>query len=85
MVLSALKRLLHRPAIRLGLARHPRRRFRDPRFVSFLSQNNRKTLNTDFQDTVLRGRKFAKQALVLMLAVAGAWILIESAQALSVF
>jgi hypothetical protein len=69
----------------MGLAGPSRRRFRDPRFVSFLSQNNRKMLNTDFQDAVLRGRKLARHAFVLLLAIGGAWILLESAQALSVF
>jgi hypothetical protein len=84
-VIRALKNFLHRPAIRMGLARNPRRRFRDPRFVSFLAMNNRKTLDTDFQDTVLRGRRVAKQAFTLLLALGGAWIVLESAKALSVF
>jgi hypothetical protein len=84
-VRRALKNFLHRPAIRFGLGRYPRRRFRDPRFVSFLTQNNRKMLDTDFQDTVLRGRKLAKQAFVLALVVGCAWVVLESAQALSVF
>jgi hypothetical protein len=42
-------------------------------------------LDTDFQDTVLRGRKLAKQAFVLALVVGCAWVVLESAQALSVF
>lgn len=80
-----LKRVFHRPAIRFGLARDSRGKFRDPRFVSFISQSNRKTLNTDFQDAVLRGRKVFRYALVAGLACAGAWIILESAHALSVF
>jgi len=84
-VLRALRAFLHRPAIRFGMARFPRRRFRDPRFVSFLSQSNRKALDTDFQDAVLRGRRVARHAFVVLLVLGGAWILIESAQALSVF
>ncbi len=82
---SLLKYLLHRPAIRFGLARDSRGKFRDPRFVSFISQSNRKTLNTDFQDAVLRGRKVLRYALVAGVAVGGAWVVIESAHALSMF
>jgi hypothetical protein len=84
-VLNALKQLCHRPALRFGLARDVRGRLRDPRFVSFLSQGDRKLLNTDFHDAVLRGRKFARRAFVAALALGGAWIVLESARALSVF
>jgi hypothetical protein len=80
-----LKRLLHRPVIRFGLARDSRGKFRDPRFVSCISQSNRKMLNTDFQDAVLRGRKLVRYALVAAVACAGAWVVLESAHALSVF
>jgi hypothetical protein len=82
---SFLKNLLHRPALRFGVAKDARGRFRDPRFVSFIAQNNRKTLNTDFQDAVLQGRKLARYALVAGLCLAGAWIVLESAHALSMF
>ena len=67
------------------MAQDRRRRFRDPRFVSFLSEFNRKTLDTDFQDAVLRGRRLFKQALIVLVAAGGAWVLLESAKALSVF
>ena len=84
-MLSLLKNLFHRPAIRFGLARDPHGKFRDPRFVSFISESNRKTLNTDFQDAVLRGRKVARYALVAALVGVGAWVVVESARALSMF
>jgi hypothetical protein len=84
-MLSALLRFFHRPALRFGLARDSRGRFRDPRFVSFLSQNNRKTLNTDFQDAVLRGRRLARNVLIVAAAAGAAWIALESAKALSLF
>jgi hypothetical protein len=84
-VLRALKNLCHRPAIRFGLARDGRSHLRDPRFVSFVAQSNRKTLDTDFHDAVLRGRKLARKAFVVLLALGGAWIALESARALSVF
>lgn len=84
-MLSLLKNLFHRPVIRFGLARSGRGKFRDPRFVSFISQNNRKALNTDFKDAVLQGRKIFRYALVAGLICGGAWVLVESAHALSMF
>jgi hypothetical protein len=80
----AVKRLWQVPAARLGLARDPGR-FRDPRFVSFLVQNNRRTVDTHVQDAVLRGRRLAKQALIVAVALGGAWFVLESAKALSTF
>jgi hypothetical protein len=61
------------------------REVRDPRFVSFISQSNRKTLNTDFKDAVLKGRKVLRYALVAALIAGGAWVVLESAHALSMF
>ena len=84
-VLRVLLNLCHRPAIRFGLVRDPRGRFREPRFVSFLSQSNRKVLDTDLHDTVLRGRKLMRNALKFALVGSAAWIVLESAKALSVF
>ena len=84
-MLRALQSLFHRQAFRFGLASDSRSRLRDPRFVSFLAQNNRKTLNTDLQDAVLRGRRLVKQGLIVLLIAGGAWIVLESAKALSVF
>ncbi len=80
-----LKRLWHVPAVRLGMARDRRGRFRDPRFVSFLVQNNRRTVDTHVQDAVLRGRRLAKHALIVAVALGGAWFVLESAKALSAF
>jgi hypothetical protein len=84
-MLSLIRNLFHRPAIRFGLARNDRGRFRDPRFVSFISQSNRKALNTDFKDAVLRGRRIFRFALIAALVCGGAWVLVESAHALSMF
>ena len=58
---------------------------RNPRFVSFLAQSNRKRLDTDFHDAVLRGRRFARQALLALLIGGCAWVSLESARALTVF
>ncbi|PTX91588.1 hypothetical protein DB354_17085 [Opitutus sp. ER46] len=84
-MLRFLLNLCHRPAIRFGLRRDTRGRFRDPRFASFMHQSNRKTLDTDLHDAVLRGRRLMRGAFKLALAGGCAWVLLESAKALSVF
>ena len=84
-VLRALLNVCHRPAVRFGLRRDSRGRFRDPQFVSFMAQSTRRKLNTDVHDVVLRGRKFMRTLLKLGLAGGAAWVVLESAKALSVF
>lgn len=69
----------------MGMARDSRGLRRDPRFVSFMAHNNRKTLDTNFHDAVMRGRRLLRHGLVLLVAVGFAWVVIESAKALSVF
>ena len=69
----------------MGMARDSRGHLRDPRFVSFMAQTNRKTLDTNFHDTVIRGRRLLRHGLVMLVAVGFAWVVIESAKALSVF
>ena len=84
--MRALKNLFHRPALRFGLARDRRHgRLRDPRFVSFVAQSNRKTLNTDLRDVMLNSRAFFRRVLLTAAILGATWIAIESAQALSVF
>jgi len=77
--------LFHRPVIRSGMTRDARGPFRNPRFVSFIAQSNRKTLDTHFQDTVLRSRKLLRQVFVVVLVGGCAWVVLESAKAFSMF
>lgn len=84
-MLRSLLAFFRRPVIRTGPTRDPRGRFRDPRFATFIAQNNRRTVDTDFQDTVLRGRKLMRNLLRLAAFGGAAWVVIESAKALSVF
>jgi len=84
-VLRALLNLCRRPTLRFGVRHDPRGRFRDPRFVSFMSATNRKALDTDRHDAVLKGRKLVKNLLRLAVLGGGAWVVLESAKALSVF
>jgi len=84
-VLRVLLNLLHRPAVRSGLPRGVQGQIRNPRFVSFLAQSNRKTLDTNFHDTVLRGRRLARQVLFVLIGAGCAWVVLESAKAISTF
>lgn len=84
-MLRALLNLLRRPTLRFGMERDSRSRLRDPRFISYLAQSNRKALDTDFHDAVLRGRKLARNLFRLALAGGCVWVVVESAKALSVF
>jgi hypothetical protein len=82
---ALIRNLLPRVPFRFETAPDPRGKFRDPRFASFISATNRKTLNTDFKDAVLKGRKVVRYALVAAVACGGAWVLVESAHALTMF
>ena len=84
-MLRAALNLFHRPAIRFGLAQDSRSKLRDPRFVSYLAQSNQKKLDTDFHDAVLRGRKMMRTLFRFALIGGCAWVIVESARALSVF
>lgn len=84
-MLRALLNLLRRPGLRFGMDEDRRSRFRNPRFASFLAENNRGRLDTDFQDTVLRARKFGRRVIWLALAGGAAWVALESAKAWSIF
>jgi len=60
-------------------------RLRNPRFVSFMATNNRRRIDTDLLDAMLRSRKWMINALRLALGSGVAWVLLESARALSIF
>ena len=50
-----------------------------------MAENNRHSLDTDVRDAALKGRKLMKSLLHIGLALGGAWVVLESARALSVF
>ena len=60
-------------------------RFQNPQFVSFMAQNNRRRVDPNLHDAVLRGRKLTRNVLRFALAGGCAWIVLESAKALSIF
>ena len=84
-MLRAVFRLCDRLSFRFGARRDPRGRFARPQFASFMAENNRKPFETDLRDAVLKGRKLMKSLLRIGLALGGAWVVLESARALSVF
>ena len=63
----------------------PQARFRSGQFASFMAQNNRRRVDTDLLDAVLRSRRMLRNLLKLALAGGGAWVVLESARALSIF
>ncbi|MEO7414989.1 MAG: hypothetical protein ABIZ81_16740 [Opitutaceae bacterium] len=84
-MLRVLLNFLRRPTLRFGMERDPRSPLRDPGFVSYLAQRNRKRLDTDFHDRILRGRKLVRNIFALALTGGCTWVIVESAKALSMF
>jgi hypothetical protein len=84
-VLRAWLNFLPRPKPQKGFRSGLHGRFRNPQFVSFMAQNNRRRVDIDLHDTVLRGRKLVKNLLRFALAGGCTWIVLESAKALSIF
>ena len=50
-----------------------------------MAQNNRRRINTDLHDAVLRSRRLVKNLLRFALAGGCTWVVLESAKALSIF
>lgn len=50
-----------------------------------MAENNRSALDPDLRDAALKGRKLVRQLLLALLAGGGAWVVVESARALTVF
>jgi hypothetical protein len=88
-MLYPLKNLFHRPAIRMGRVDNSMfqtTRLRNAQFVSFMSQGDSLApLSTDRYDSKLRRRKFLKFAFALSLAGGLAWVILESARAITMF
>lgn len=58
---------------------------RRAQFVSFLESSGYRTHNVDAYERSLQRRRFAKAAFVWATAFAVAWVVIESARAVSIF
>ena len=83
-----LSTVLHRPTFRADPRLHGRRgvtRTQNSQFLSFLHDSGFRRVNPDHYERALRRRRTA-MAVFTWAAVAGfAWVVIESAQALSMF
>ena len=89
-MLRIVKSWFHRPAIRMGRVDNSRiqtTRLRNAQFVSFFSENGNLNTHggTDRYESRLRFRKRLKFFFGLCVAAGGAWIVIESARALTLF
>jgi hypothetical protein len=88
-MLYALKNLFRRPAIRMGRVDNSlfqTTRLRNAQFVSFMAQSDSLApMSMDRYDTKLRRRKRLKTTLVLAMVLGLAWVIIESAHAISMF
>lgn len=89
---SRVSRILRQLLQRLP-ARQPRRldqrlrttSSRRAQFVSFLESSGYRTHTVDTYERSLQRRRFAKTALMWAAAFAVAWVVIESARAVSIF
>ncbi len=88
-MLCTLKSLFRRPAIQMGRVDNSRiqtTRIRNAQFVSFVVETGSlRPFTTDRYDSRLRRRKWVKAGLSLSFAAGAAWVVIESAKALSMF
>jgi hypothetical protein len=89
-MIRVLKNLFHRPAIKMGRVDNSlihTTRLRNAQFVSFISETGSLMpfSSTDRYDARLRRRKMMKAFLATGVAAGAAWIVIESAHALTMF
>ena len=89
MLLSFLKHCFHRPAIKMGRVDNSRihtTRLRNAQFVSFITETRSlNAFSSDRFESRMRWRKRMKAMLGLSFAAGGAWVVIESARALTMF
>jgi hypothetical protein len=84
-VLRALANLCRHLPLGFGRRRGAAQTRRSARLASFMAQHNRPRLDTDLRDAALQGRRLVKNLLRVALLAGGAWVVVESAKALSVF
>jgi hypothetical protein len=89
MLFRWLKNLFRRPPIQMGRvdnSRIHRTRLRNAQFVSFIAESGSlQGWSSDRYESQLRWRKRIKAFLGLCIASGGAWVIIESARALTLF
>ncbi len=89
MFFRMLKNLFRRPPIRMGRVdntRIQRSAIRNAGFVSFVTENRcLPRRNPDHHEARLRRLRFAKVVAYLSLGAGGAWVVVESVKALTLF
>jgi hypothetical protein len=87
-MLRALRHWFYRPAIRMWSVDNSRihtTQTKNAQFISYLVESGFRQVNGDRYGSSLRRRRLVKRVLFWLLAAGGAWVLIESARALSMF
>ena len=87
-MLRALRHWFHRPALRMASVDNSRihtTRTQNAQFISYLVESGFRQVNPDRYEASLRRRRFVRGLLFALVAGGGAWVLIESAKALSAF
>jgi hypothetical protein len=85
-LLLRIRQWFHRPAIRMGPIDNSRihtTRIKNAQFVSYLTETGFRQVNADRYESSLHRRRLVKRVLVVLLIGGGAWVVIESARALS--
>ena len=83
-----LRRLLNHLPIALGMRSDKRLRtaqVKHAQFACYLEETGFRTHNVDRYERSLRRRRFAKVLVVSAIAFAAAWIVLESARAVTLF
>ena len=87
-MLRVVRRWWYRPAIRMGSIDNSRihtTRTRNAQFLSYLVESGFRQVNADRYETGLRRRRMAKWVLVWLLVAGSAWLIVESAKALTMY
>ena len=87
-MLRRIRHWFHRPTIRMGPIDNSRirtTRTKNAQFVSYLTETGFRQVNADRYESSLHRRRLVKRVLLVLLIGGGAWVVIESARALSMF
>jgi hypothetical protein len=88
-VVRVFKNWFHRPIVRFGTVDNSRiatTPVRNSLFVSFITETGcYRARSIDRHETQMRRRKFARGLLLIAIGALSAWIIIESAKALTMF
>jgi hypothetical protein len=87
-MLRVVRRWWYRPPIRMGSVDNSRiqtTRTRNAQFISYLVESGFRQVNADHYEAGLRRRRAATRLLFWSLVIGGAWLVVESARALSMY